>query len=188
MITNRKLKIYTIDGSMYCAKNECNTLITVPRRHKHPSSGANRPSDIGVTVNINAEFNLMALNPIIECFSRDLVTEYCQGLESSTVYTAPPLFVETHPGRSNWSLHHLPLLLHEHAIFPTFVLSKIYIGQCLPKALTLTRLWLYKMFKVLLIARTNKSVRLWEILNLRLQRDVFPYWLARVIPLKERVQ
>jgi len=44
-------------------------MITVPRRHKHPSSGANRTSDVGVTANINAEFNLMAVNPIIECYS-----------------------------------------------------------------------------------------------------------------------
>jgi hypothetical protein len=52
------LKIYTIDGSKYCANNECNTMIIMPRRYKDPSSGANRPSDIAVTVNINAEFNL----------------------------------------------------------------------------------------------------------------------------------
>jgi hypothetical protein len=58
VISTAKLKIYTIDGSKYCAKKECNTMIIVPRRHKHPSSGANRPSDIAVTVNINAEFNL----------------------------------------------------------------------------------------------------------------------------------
>jgi hypothetical protein len=57
-ISTGKLKIYTIDGSKYCAKNECNTMIIAPRRHKHPSSGANRPSDVAVTVNINAEFNL----------------------------------------------------------------------------------------------------------------------------------
>jgi hypothetical protein len=29
-----------------------------PRRHKDPSSGANGPSDVAVTVNINAEFHL----------------------------------------------------------------------------------------------------------------------------------
>jgi len=57
-ISAGKLRIYTIDGSKYCAKNECNTTITAPRRHKHPSSGANTPSDFAVTVNINAEFNL----------------------------------------------------------------------------------------------------------------------------------
>jgi len=102
------LKICTIDGSKYCAKNKCNTIITLPRRHKHPSSSANRPSDVAVTVNINAEFNLMAVNPIIECFSRDLVPEYYQGSESSAVYTAPPLFVESLPGRSNMSLPCLP--------------------------------------------------------------------------------
>jgi len=50
--------IYTIDGSKYCAKNECNTMIIAPRKHKHLSSGANRPSDVAVTVNINAKFNL----------------------------------------------------------------------------------------------------------------------------------
>jgi len=50
--------IYTIYGSNYCAKNECNMMILAPRRHKHLSSGANRPSDVAVTVNINAEFNL----------------------------------------------------------------------------------------------------------------------------------
>jgi len=50
-----KLKINTIDGSMYCAKNECNTLIIALSRHQHHSSGANRPSDVAVTVNLNAE-------------------------------------------------------------------------------------------------------------------------------------
>jgi len=53
-----KLKIYAIDGSKYCAKNECNTVIIARRWHKHPSSGANRPSDVAVTVNINAQFDL----------------------------------------------------------------------------------------------------------------------------------
>jgi len=95
-------------------------MIPAPRRHKHPSSGANRPSDIGVTVNINAEFNLMAVNLIIECLSRDLVTKYCHGLESSAVYPAPPLFVETLPGRPNRSLRRLPLHMHPQAIIPTF--------------------------------------------------------------------
>jgi hypothetical protein len=57
-ISTGKLKIYTIDGSKYWAKNECNMMIIAPRRHKHPSSGANRPPDVAVTVTINAEFNL----------------------------------------------------------------------------------------------------------------------------------
>jgi hypothetical protein len=52
------LKIYTIDGWKYCAKNKCNRMIIVPRRHKDPSGGANRPSAVAVTVNINAVFNL----------------------------------------------------------------------------------------------------------------------------------
>jgi hypothetical protein len=57
-ISTGKLKIYTIDDSKYCANNECNTMIIAQRWHKHPSSGANRPSDAAVTVNINAQFDL----------------------------------------------------------------------------------------------------------------------------------
>jgi hypothetical protein len=87
-------------------------MIIAPRRHQHPSSGANRPSDIAVIVNFNVEFNLMPDNPIIECFSRDLIREYCQGLESSAVYAAPPLFVESFLDRSNRSLPCLPLPMH----------------------------------------------------------------------------
>jgi len=57
-ISIRKLKIYTIDGSKYCAKNECNTMRIEPRRHNDHSSSTNRPSDLAVTVNIDPEFNL----------------------------------------------------------------------------------------------------------------------------------
>jgi hypothetical protein len=53
-----KLKMYTIDGSKYRAENKCHTMRIVPRKHKDPSSSAKRPSDVAVTVNINAEFNL----------------------------------------------------------------------------------------------------------------------------------
>jgi hypothetical protein len=53
-------------------------MIIAPNRDQHPASGSNRPSDIAVTVNFNAEFILMPVNRIIECFSRDLVPEYCQ--------------------------------------------------------------------------------------------------------------
>jgi len=130
--------IYTIDGSKYCVKNECNTMITVLRRHKHPSSSANRPPDVALTVNMNAEFNLMAVNPIIECNSRDLISEYCQGIESSMVFTATPFFVKTLPGLSNRSLPHLPLHMLVQVIISTFLMSNIYIGLCHPKALTLT--------------------------------------------------
>jgi len=112
-------------------------MITALRRHKHSSSGAKRPLDIAVTVIINAEFNLMAVNSIIECFSGDLVPEYCEGLESSVVCTVPPFFVESLPGRSNRSLPHLPLHLHAEEIILTFLTLNIYIGLCLSKALTL---------------------------------------------------
>ena len=129
----------------------------------------------------------MAVNPIIACFGRALVPEYCQGLESSAVNTAPPFFVESVHGRSNRSLPRLPLHMHAEDIIPTFLKSNIYIGICLPKALTLTRLRSYEMFEVLLIVRINKSVGLRGILNFRLLRDAFPYRLARGIPLKEGV-
>jgi len=162
-------------------------MIIAPRRHQHPSSGANRPSDIAVTVNFNAEFNLMPVNPIIECFARDLVPEYCQGLEASAVSTAPPFFVESPHDRSNRSLPRLPLHMDAEDIIPTFSTSNIYIGLCLPKALTLIQLRLYEMFEVLLIVRINKSVGLRGIRNFHLLRDVFPYRLARGIPLKEGV-
>jgi hypothetical protein len=78
-IYTQNLKIYRINGWKYCSQNERNAMITTPRWHKHPSSGANRPSDVAAIVNFNAEFNLMPVNPIIECFSRDLVPDYCQG-------------------------------------------------------------------------------------------------------------
>ena len=51
-------------------------MIIVPRRHKDSSSGANRLSDIAVKMKINAEFNLMTVNLIIEWFSKDDVPEY----------------------------------------------------------------------------------------------------------------
>ena len=58
MISTGTVKIYTIDGLKYCPKNECNTMIIVRRIYRYPSRSANRPSDVAVTVNINAEFNL----------------------------------------------------------------------------------------------------------------------------------
>jgi hypothetical protein len=110
----------------------------VPRRQQHPSSGANRPSDVAVTVNFNAGFNLMPVNPIIECFSRDLIAEYCRGLEASAVSSAPPFVVESLHGRSSRSLPRLPMHMHAEDIIPTFLTSNIYIALCHPKALTLT--------------------------------------------------
>jgi hypothetical protein len=40
------MEIDTIDGSKYCDKKEWKTIIVAQRRHEHPSSGANRPSDV----------------------------------------------------------------------------------------------------------------------------------------------
>jgi hypothetical protein len=36
-------------------------IIIAPTTLKDPSSGANRPSDVAVRVNINAEFNLILI-------------------------------------------------------------------------------------------------------------------------------
>jgi hypothetical protein len=36
-------------------------MIIPPRRNQHPSSGANKPSDVAVTVNINTEINLSSI-------------------------------------------------------------------------------------------------------------------------------
>jgi len=162
-------------------------MIIASRRHQHASSGANRPSDVAVTVNFNTEFNLMLVNGILEWFSRDLVPEYCQGLESTAIYTAPPFFVESLCGRWNRNLPRLPLHLHGEAIIPIFWMSNIYIGLYLPKALTLTRHRSYKIFKVLPIVGMNNSVSLLGILNFRLLRVMFLYQLGRGIPLKEGV-
>jgi hypothetical protein len=129
----------------------------------------------------------MAVNPIIESFGRDLVTDYCQGLECSAVYSAPPFFVETLPDRSNRSPHRLPFNMHTLAIISTFLTWHINIGLCLPKALTLKQPRLYKMFEVLLIVRINKTVGLRGVYNFHLIRDTFPYRLARGIPLMEGV-
>jgi hypothetical protein len=129
----------------------------------------------------------MALNPIIECFSRDLVTEYCQGLKSSTVYTVPPFILKTLPGRSNRRLPRLPLSIHTEAIILTFLIWNINIGLCLSLGITLTRLWSYEMFEVLLINRANRRVVRRGILIFRPRRNAILYQLARGIPLKEGV-
>jgi len=153
-------------------------MITVLRENKHPSSGANRSSDVAVTVNINAEFNLIAVNPIIECFSRDLVTEYCQCFQCSAVYTVPPDVVETLPGRSYRSLPRLPFHMHEQAIIPTYLSWNINIGLRLAPALTMTGLPSYEIFEDLSIVRIKKSVDCRRILHIRGQRDAFLYQLS----------
>jgi hypothetical protein len=95
----------------------------------------------------------MPVNPIIECFSRDLVPENCHGLQSSAVYTAPPISVESLQGRLNRCLPHLLLHINAEELIPTILMSDIYVGICLPKALTLTRLQSYEIFELLLIVQ-----------------------------------
>jgi hypothetical protein len=56
-VSSAKLETHRIDGLKICSKNECNIMIIAGRSPQHPSSGANRPSDVAVTVNINAQFN-----------------------------------------------------------------------------------------------------------------------------------
>ena len=77
--------------------------------------------------------------------------------------------------------------MHAEEIIPTVLTSNFHIGSFLPKALTLSRLQLYKMFEVLLIVRINKSVGLRGIPNFPLLRDAFLYRLARGIALKKGV-
>jgi len=70
----------------------------------------------------------MAVNPIIECFSTDIIPKYCHGLEFSAGYTAPPIFVESLLGRYNRSLPHLPLHMDAEDIIPTVLTSNIHVG------------------------------------------------------------
>jgi hypothetical protein len=72
--------------------------------------------------------------------------------------------------------------MHSEELIPTFSTLKIYIGTCLPKALTMARLRLYELL------RNNKCEGLWGILSFSPLRDEFPNWLERGIPLKEGVQ
>jgi len=106
-ITTGKLKIYTIDGLKYFARTECNTMIIAPRRHKHPSSSANRPSDISGTVHTNAEFNLSLirwqLTPWVDAVEGILSPSIFTGdsdVVSSGVYTWPRFLY----GITPWSL------------------------------------------------------------------------------------
>jgi len=138
-------------------------------------------------VNFNAGYNLLAVNPIVECFTRDLVPEYCQGLESSMVNTPPPFFKQSLHGCSNRSLSRLPLHIHVEEIILIYSTLNINIGLCIPKALTLTRLWSYEMVEFWLIVWINNSVFLRRILSFHQLSDAFPYQLARGIPLKEGV-
>jgi len=140
-------------------------MINAPRRHKHPSSCENTPSDVVVTFNLNVEFNLSLiwwqLTPWMNAFQgiRSPSIVRCDSkLESGAAYTAPPSLFESLPGHSNWSLPCLPLHLPAEGIIPTFLMWNIYIGQCLAKALTLTPHLSYEIF------RNNKPVGLWGIL------------------------
>jgi hypothetical protein len=73
--------------------------------------------------------------------------------------------------------------LHTYAqvIISTFFTSNIYMGLCIPKALTFTRLWSYKLREVLLTVRINNSICLRGILTFHLLRAAFPSRLARGI-------
>jgi len=129
----------------------------------------------------------MAINPIIAYLWSDLIPEYSEGLEYSVVYTLHSFFVKSLHGRVNRSLPCLQLHTHAGKINPTFLTSNIYIGLCLPRAHTLTRLQMYEMFEVLLLIRIKQRVRSRWILNFDLLRDTFQYHVARGIPHKEGV-
>jgi hypothetical protein len=57
-ISTGKLKIFTINDLKYCAKTEGNPMRIETGMPKSTFSSANRPSDIAVALNINAESNL----------------------------------------------------------------------------------------------------------------------------------
>jgi len=130
----------------------------------------------------------MAVNPIIVFFTRDLVPEYCQGLESSAVNTAPPFFVKSIRSGSNWRLPNLPRHMRAEEIIITFLMLIIYIGLSLPTALILTHLRPYETVEVMLDVRMNNSMDNRRIHNVTLLREVFPYRLAREIPPKDGVR
>jgi hypothetical protein len=77
--------------------------------------------------------------------------------------------------------------MHPDDIIPTFPTSNIFLGLRLPKSLTPTDLWSYKMFEVMLIVRINNSMADRRILNFPMLRDTVAYHLARGILFKEGV-
>jgi len=129
----------------------------------------------------------MAVDHIIVSFSRDLIPKYCHGLQTTAVHSAHHIFVESLPGRSNRSLPRLRLPMDVEKIIDTFSTSNIYIALCLPKAITLPRLWSEEMFEVLLIIRLNTCLDVGGILNFPRLRDAFPGRLVRGITYKEGV-
>jgi hypothetical protein len=144
-------------------------MIIALRRYHNTLSGGNKPSDVTVTVNFNAAFNLMQVSSIIESFSRDLVPEYCQSFKSGAGCTAHPCFIESLYGCSNRSLPCLPLHMHAEQIIPIFLTSNLDSGLHVAKAPNLTELWLYEMFEVFEIVRINQSMSRGAILNYRRQ-------------------
>jgi hypothetical protein len=77
--------------------------------------------------------------------------------------------------------------MHAEDMIPTFLMSIIDIGICIPKAITQIRLQSYEMFEVLLIVTINFSVGLRTIINFRLLTVEIWYRLARGIPFKKGV-
>jgi len=113
-------------------------MIIMPGRYKHPSRGANEASDVAVTVNMNAEYNLRLIwwestpprNAIQGILSQHNV-EGNHDLESWVIQTAFSIRLESIPGHSYRSLPHLPLHMHAEQIFPTF-LNVEYLYQTMP--------------------------------------------------------
>jgi len=129
----------------------------------------------------------MAVNPMIEYFSRDLIPEYCHGINSNKVYTAAPFFVESIPGRSNRSLPHLPLhfaFIGNHSYIPKVQQLYRTMTSQSPNPDT-TRV----VQNVLRVAncQNQQNREPWGIHNFPLLRDAFPYHMARAIPLKQGV-
>jgi hypothetical protein len=72
----------------------------------------------------------------------------------------------------------VPLHVQAKKTITGLLMSNIYIGICHPKALTITQLWSYDMFEVLLIVSINNGVAVRGIVHFHLLSDSSPYWLA----------
>jgi len=69
----------------------------------------------------------MAVKPIIECISRNLVSEHCHSVASSACYTAPLFLVEALNRYSNRSSLNLPFHLHGQEIISIGLMLNIHI-------------------------------------------------------------
>jgi hypothetical protein len=189
-----KLKTYTVNLPKDCPKNNQNLIIIMWERHKHPSRGANRPSDIPVKVSIKVEFNLKLIclpstqwfNAFYGISSQRILKGNC-GSESILVYDAPSDHFCFLRGHSYRGLPRLLLLSHAEKCTATCIMSNFFISIYYPRGVTITRLRSYEIIEVLRVVQNHTNLGLQRNLKHRLDGDVFSYQLATKIPLKEWV-